>query len=69
MTRILAEVLGKPAFLPAVPGFMLKIFMGEFGDVLLKGQKVLPKKLTGLGFHFEFPELKAALQNLLKKPA
>jgi uncharacterized protein len=69
MTRILAEVLGKPAFLPAVPGFLLKIIMGEFGNVLLKGQKVLPKKLIGLGFHFEFPELKAALQNLLKKPA
>ena len=69
LTRILAEVLGKPAFLPAVPGFMLKIIMGEFGDVLLKGQKVLPKKLIGLGFHYEFPELKEALHNLLKKPS
>ena len=69
MTRILAEVLGKPAFLPAVPGFMLKIILGEFGDVLLKGQRVLPKKLLGLGFHFEFPDLKEALQNLLKKPS
>jgi uncharacterized protein (TIGR01777 family) len=69
MTRILAEVLGKPAFLPAVPGFMLKIIMGEFGDVLLKGQKVLPKKLLGLGFHFDFPDLKEALQNLLRKPS
>jgi hypothetical protein len=69
LTRILAEVLGKPAFLPAVPGFMLKIILGDFGDVLLKGQKVLPKKLFGLGFHFEFPDLKEALQNLLKKPS
>ncbi len=69
LTRILAEVLSKPAFLPAVPGFMLKIIMGDFGDVLLKGQKVLPKKLLGLGFHFEFPDLKEALQNLLKKPS
>ena len=69
LTRILAEVLGKPAFLPAVPGFMLKIIMGDFGDVLLKGQKVLPKKLLGMGFRFEFPDLKEALQNLLKKPS
>ncbi len=69
MTRILAEVLGKPAFLPAVPGFMLKIILGEFGDVLLKGQKVLPEKLLGLGFHFEFPNLKEALQNLFAKPS
>jgi uncharacterized protein len=68
LTRILAEVLGKPAFLPAVPGFMLKIILGEFGDVLLKGQKVLPQKLRGLGFQFEFPSLKEALQNLFMKP-
>jgi len=68
LTRILAEVLGKPAFLPAVPGFMLKIIMGEFGDVLLKGQKVLPQKLLGLGFRFEFPALREALQNLFIKP-
>ena len=64
LTRTLAEVLGKPAFLPAVPGFMLKLILGEFGNVLLKGQKVLPQKLVGLGFQFEFPELKEALQNL-----
>jgi uncharacterized protein len=69
LTRILAEVLGKPAFLPAVPGFLLKIIMGEFGDVLLKGQKVLPQKLLGLGFRFEFSALKEALFNILKKPA
>jgi uncharacterized protein (TIGR01777 family) len=69
LTRVLAEVLDKPAFLPAVPGFMLKIILGEFGDVLLKGQKVLPQKLLGLGFRFEFPELKEALHNLLKKPS
>jgi uncharacterized protein (TIGR01777 family) len=67
LTRILAEVLGKPAFLPAVPGFMLKIILGEFGNVLLKGQKVLPQKLLGLGFRFEFPTLREALQNLIAK--
>ncbi len=69
LTRVLAEVLDKPAFLPAVPGFMLKIILGEFGDVLLKGQKVLPQKLLGLGFRFEFPSLKEALQNLLARPS
>jgi uncharacterized protein (TIGR01777 family) len=69
LTRILAEVLGKPAFLPAVPGFMLKIIMGEFGDVLLKGQKVLPQKLINLGFRFEFSALIDALENILTKPS
>jgi hypothetical protein len=69
LTKILAEVLHKPAFLPAVPGFMLKLIMGEFGDVLLKGQKVLPEKLLSLGYSFQFPSIKEALENLLNKPA
>ena len=67
LTRVLAEVLGRPAFLPAVPGFMLKLIMGEFGDVLLKGQRVLPRKLLQLGFEFSFPALREALRNLLQK--
>ena len=67
LTKILAEVLGKPSFLPAVPGFILKIIMGEFGDVLLKGQKVLPRKLLSLGFPFRFPFIREAFNDLLNK--
>jgi uncharacterized protein len=67
LTKILGEVLGKPTFLPAVPGFMLKMIMGEFGDVLLKGQKVLPQKLLSLGYSFRFPLIKDALNDLLNK--
>jgi uncharacterized protein (TIGR01777 family) len=67
LTKILGEVLRKPTFLPAVPGFMLKIIMGEFGNVLLKGQKVLPKKLVSLGYSFRFPSIQAALADLLNR--
>lgn len=65
MTKILGEVLGKPTFMPAVPGFVLSVVLGEFGSILLKGQKVLPGKLTDAGFHFRFPELRGALEDLL----
>jgi len=64
LTKVLAKVLGKPAFMPSVPGFVLKLIMGEFGNVLLQGQKVLPRRLFSLGFQFQFPELKGALQTL-----
>jgi uncharacterized protein len=67
LTKILGEVLGKPTFLPAVPGFMLRAVMGEFGDVLLKGQKVLPKKLLSLGYTFHFPQIREALTDLLRR--
>jgi uncharacterized protein (TIGR01777 family) len=65
LTSVLAEVLGKPAFLPAVPGFVLKLKMGEFGNVLLKGQKVLPAQLLNNGYQFRFGTLKEALKDLL----
>lgn len=68
LTKVLGEVLGKPTFLPGVPGFMLKLIVGEFGNVLLKGQRVLPQKLLSLGFSFRFPLLKDALRDLLEGP-
>jgi NAD dependent epimerase/dehydratase family enzyme len=34
--------------------------MGE--NLLLKGQKVVPKRLTELGFKFTYPNIEAALK-------
>ncbi len=64
-TAILAGVLGKPAFLPPVPGFFIKLMKGEFASILLQGQKVFPKKLLEAGFPFAYPSLKKALTDLL----
>ena len=65
MTEILGQVLGKPTFMPSVPGFVLGAVLGEFGSMLLKGQKVLPGKLLESGFVFRFPEMRGALEDLL----
>jgi uncharacterized protein (TIGR01777 family) len=65
LTEALARAMGKPTFMPAVPGFMVKIMMGEFGSVLLEGQKVMPKRLLALGYPFHFPNIEGALHDLL----
>jgi uncharacterized protein len=65
LTKILGEALGKPTFMPSVPGFLIRMVKGEFGNVLLKGQKVFPEKLLNAGFQFQYPDLLSALQNLL----
>ena len=65
LTEILGKVLGKPTFMPSVPGFVIRMVKGEFGSVLLKGQKVLPEKLQKAGFQFQYPNLSGALQDLL----
>ncbi len=61
----LAQVMGKPLLLPPVPGFLIRMLLGEFGSMLLTGQKALPKRLQVLGFKFLFPGLKEALEDLL----
>jgi len=63
-TKTLASVLGRPAFLPAVPGRAIRWVLGEFGDVLLHGQKAVPAVLLKEGFSFRFPTLREALEDL-----
>jgi uncharacterized protein (TIGR01777 family) len=65
MTTALAKAMEKPAFMPAVPGFLVKLVMGEFASVFLKGQNVLPKRLLDMGFRFRFTEIGEAFQDLL----
>lgn len=64
LTKILGKVLSKPTFFPA-PAFAVKLMLGEFGSVLLEGQRVLPKKLEKAGFSFLYPRLQQALEDLL----
>ncbi|MGC8736146.1 MAG: TIGR01777 family oxidoreductase [Dissulfurimicrobium sp.] len=65
-TKTLAGILGRPAILP-VPGFALRLFIGNAADVALKGQRVVPAVLEREGFAFDFPTIKDALEDLLGK--
>jgi uncharacterized protein (TIGR01777 family) len=65
LAKALGEAMHRPAFLPA-PGFMLKLILGEFGSVLLEGQRVIPKKLLDSGYSFLYPEIEGALRSLIK---
>ncbi len=66
LTRAIASAMNKPLLLPPVPGFILRLVMGEFAGVLLEGQRVLPKRLIDSGFNFKFPEIDLALGEILK---
>lgn len=61
----LASAMGKKGFHPPVPGFLLRIAMGEMADVVLKGSRVSSEKLLASGYAFRFPVLRAALENVL----
>jgi uncharacterized protein len=66
-TRTLASVLSRPAIFP-VPAFVVKLAFGEMGEtVLLGGQRVEPARLVASGYPFRFSDLRASLENVLKK--
>jgi uncharacterized protein (TIGR01777 family) len=60
----LGRVMGSPSWLP-VPAFSLRALLGEMADLVTTGQRALPTKALSLGYSFRFPELEAALRDLL----
>ena len=61
-TRVLANVLERPAF-ASVPAFALKLALGEMAEAtVLVSQRVTPGVLTRAGFRFRFPELEPMLR-------
>ncbi|KMQ69033.1 hypothetical protein ACM39_07100 [Chryseobacterium sp. FH2] len=66
LTKQIAAVLQKPLFMPNIPGFILKFLFGELASALLEGSRASSQKIQNAGFRFEFPDLKQALEDLLR---
>jgi uncharacterized protein (TIGR01777 family) len=57
----LGRVLHRPSLVP-VPGFALRIAVGEFAGEALAGQRVFPRVLAEHGFPFQHPTIDDALK-------
>ena len=64
LARTLGKVLGRPALLP-VPASVLRLLLGEQAEILLASQRTLPQRLLEAGFSFRYPQLEAALRQVL----
>jgi hypothetical protein len=64
LAHVLGKLLRRPSFL-RTPGLVLKLVMGEFGSVLLEGQRVFPGVLLKNGYSFRYPEIEKALAQVL----
>jgi uncharacterized protein (TIGR01777 family) len=62
----LGKALRRPSWF-AVPGFVVKLTLGELGSVLLTGQRVLPEKALKAGYQFKYPEVNGALRAIFGK--
>ncbi len=67
MTKAIAKVLHRPLWAPAVPGFVLKLVVGEMAAIVLNGSKVSSSKIERAGFQFKFTDLESALRDLFEK--
>lgn len=59
--RQLGATIHRPSWFP-VPGFILRVLLGEMSELLLSGQRVIPKAALAGGYSFRYPELLLALQ-------
>ncbi len=62
--RVLGKVLRRPT-ITMMPGFVLKLMLGEMSHMLLTGQQVIPRKALDTGYSFQFDQLHDALVEIL----
>jgi uncharacterized protein (TIGR01777 family) len=66
-SKTLAKVYGYKIWLPNVPGFLIKMVLGEMSKIVLTGRRVSSDKLEELGFHFKYRNLEETLRYCLSK--
>lgn len=60
----LGAVLGRPSWF-RVPGFAVRLTLGEASETILGGQRAVPARMQQAGFVWRHPELRGALEESL----
>ena len=63
--KAVASVLKKPMFLPPVPEFVFKMYLGEASQIILEGSRISSQKIQDAGYDFKYNTLKDALRKNL----
>lgn len=66
LAHTLGEVLSRPSVMPA-PAFMIRLALGEFGNVLLASQRTVPEKLLSHGFSFRYANIRNAVRAVVEE--
>lgn len=67
LIKTIGTALGRPVYLPNIPGILMKIFLGERSILILGSQKISSQRVLSNGFSFEFDQLNIALQDIFEK--
>lgn len=63
--QALGAALGRPAFIPVPSSVVQAVFGQERAIMLLEGQKVVPRRTLASGYQYSFPDLEAALKEVV----
>ncbi len=63
--QALTRALHRPLLL-RIPAALLRLSLGEMAELLVKGQRVAPRRLADAGFTFAHPDLDGALRHLVQ---
>jgi len=66
VTKALASALRRPAVIP-VPGFALRLVVGEFAGDILGSQRVVPRRLLDAGFNFRDGAMEQIVAELVRR--
>ena len=66
LTKEAARAKGKPYVGIGVPGFLLRLILGEMAAMVLGGNRVSGQKIQKAGFEFEFENLPEAMKDLFR---
>lgn len=66
LTKEAAKAKGKPYLGIGVPGFLLRLILGEMAAMVLGGNRVSNQKIQKAGFEYEFENLPEALRDLFR---
>lgn len=64
LTQAAAKAIGKPYVGIGVPGFVLRLVLGEMAAMVLGGNRASSQKIQKAGFEFECPDLEGALKHI-----
>ena len=64
--QAIGRALHRPSLMP-VPAFVLRLMFGEMAqNMLILGQRVVPRRALELGFKFEHPDIDEAMRSVLE---
>jgi hypothetical protein len=65
MIQAMGKVLRRPVWPVPVPGFLLRLLLGEQSVMVTAGQRVSSEKIQQAGFRFRYPDVEASLRHHL----